>query len=137
MRWLGWFFDIFCVRVPAPRRPSFDITFSPSEDDPMSLIGTVTPKPADTAVLVAKRTVTVALDGGTPVTLDATAGSVTFPVEDGQTCVITMVDTSAGGVPSPPTTVTIVAHDTVTEPAAPGFDVTFAPAPTPPAPPAS
>lgn len=135
MTWLDRFFDLFCVLLPVPPEPEFTVTFSRAPGDPMSLIGTVTPKPADTAVLVAKRTVTVALDGGTPVTLDATAGAVTFPVADGQTCVITMVDTSAGGLSSPPTTVTIVAHDTVTVPAAPGFDVTFAPAP--PAPPAS
>lgn len=134
MRWIDWFFDLFCVYVPVPAVPSFTVTFSRAPGDPMSLIGTVAPKPDNSPVPIAQRIVTVALDGGTPVTLDATAGAVTFTVEDGQTCVIDMESVSVGGVHSLKTTLTIVAHDSVTPPNPPQFDVSFAPAqPSPPA----
>lgn len=119
--WFPW----WCQ--PAP--PAGCVSFITQGDDPMSLQGTVTLAAPDPKVAVVKRTVSVAINGGTPSVLDATAGHVSFPVNDGDQVNVSAVDHSAGGVDSAPATWSGVAHDTVTVPASPGLTVSFAPAP--------
>lgn len=119
--WVLWWFR------PAP--PAGSVIFKTQGKDSMNLNGTVSLSASDPRIAVAKRTVTVTVNGGTPTTLDATPGHASFACSDGDQVNISAVDSSAGGVESAPATWSGVAHDTVTVPASPVLTVSFAPAP--------
>jgi hypothetical protein len=130
--WLLWLLS--CLEIQEFVAPSFAVSFNyvkGTDSMPTALLGTVTAAPSNPSLPIVKRTVTVADNGGTALVLDATAGPVTFPCNTGDSLIITLVDTSAGGVSSSAASQTVVAHDTVTIPVTPTFAVSFAPAPVP------
>jgi hypothetical protein len=124
LRWLLWLF-----RLEIFAGPSIHVTFRPAGDPkmPAALIGTVTLGPAATNVVVASRSLTLALNGAAPGPLP-TGTPITFTCNDGDAFVLTSQDTSLGGVLSVPTVLSGVAHDTVTAPTSATLVVSFAPA---------